>query len=565
MPKPPIDRETQSVAPKPRLVAELRRVADSAHNFIAVLQRTNFKDVKFPKQRAIDVARTIIDLPAGSEEGALPALEFAESALTDIRYSSVEIAAGDELPDVPRDGPIDQAFQKLISDISTAKRFYSQSRLDAAARSEMPDHAVATETVQQHEVAQRARAVSRHGSVLAAEVDKSVALTAPNDSDRITGDNLARKTRDVANLVRQEEIEFDAEKPRIAWLEKLDRGVDVGLRGVELAAALGKVAVRKFGEVLIKHVEDWFTGAREWAEESRSVITEMKRKWQAEKGPPRPAARPDRPFHDFSIIRDDFRDKSGRGPELVVIPAGEFLMGSAPNERRLKLDNRASENEIMKVDGRRKGKRVIQIARRFALGRYPVTFEEYDAFLAATAGTRTRGKDEADDHEWGRVRRPVINVSWGNAQAYCDWLNQKIGLAGDSGYRLPSEAEWEYACRAGTETLRWWGDNWDPKKANGDASFEVGGTNPVGSFPANSWGLYDIIGNVWEWCADAYTENTAELPADGAAYSRSWDDDRVLRGGSSIEKPRSLRSAARVDLHPGTSGSVIGFRVARTL
>lgn len=567
MAKPPDDRRAESVAPKPRLAAELKRIADSARNFIDVLGRTNFKDAKFPKQRAIDISKTLIDLPAGSEDGALPALEFAEAALTEIRFSFVEIAAGDELPDVPRDGPIDQAFQRLISDISTAKRFYSQSKLDAAAAAEMPDQALAKPNAQQREVAQRAGMVSRQGSELAAEVDKSLAdLKAPNHADRVKRDNFARKTRDVSNLAKQEEIEFGADAPRIAWLEKLDRGVDASLRAVELTASLGKIAVRKIGGVLVKQVEDWFTAASEWAQESRTVIAEMKRKWQAEKRDATPSRPRDRTYSDFSIIRDDFRDGTGCGPELIVLPAGEFQMGSAVRELKLKPDDRAFDDEIMKINGRRKGKRPMRIGRRFALGRYPVTFEEYDAFLADTAGTRARDKDEAaDENGWGRSRRPAINVSWLDAQAYCDWLNRMTGLRGDAGYRLPSEAEWEYACRAGSQTRRWWGDAWDPKMANGEQNFEGGRTSPVGSFPANGWGLHDTIGNVWEWCADAYADNIAALAENGAAHEGKQDSLRVLRGGSWGNVPQFLRSAIRGRSRPGFRDVDVGFRVARTL
>ena len=319
------------------------------------------------------------------------------------------------------------------------------------------------------------------------------------------------------------------------------------MKGVELTTSLGRIAVRKIGEVLIRHVEDWLVGASEWAEESRAVIAAMKRKWQAEQGVPKPIRRSDRELSDFSLIRDEFCDGSGRGPELVVLPAGEFLMGSAVRELKLKRDDRAFDNEIMTVDGRRKGKRPMRIARRFALGRYPVTFEEYDAFLAATTATRPRSKDEADDHGWDRGRRPAINVSWHDAQAYCDWLNQRTGLRGDVGYRLPSEAEWEYACRAGTQTRRWWSDEWDPAKANGNQSFEGGKTSPVGRYAANAWGLHDMIGNVWEWCADSYVENIAELPADSAPYEGKQDSLRVLRGGSWVDFRRTSarRSAVR--------------------
>ncbi len=263
-----------------------------------------------------------------------------------------------------------------------------------------------------------------------------------------------------------------------------------------------------------------------------------------------------------------FRDEWGDGniaPELVVLPAGEFQMGSAVRELKLKMDDRAFDNEIGTVDGRRRGKRPMRIARRFGLGRYPVTFEEYDAFLADTAGTRARGDDEATDSGWDRGRRPAINVSWQDAQAYCDWLNQKTGLRGESGYRLPSEAEWEYACRAGTQTRRWWSDRWEPKMANGEENFEGGRTSPVGTFAANAWGLHDMIGNVWEWCADAYAENIADLPVGGAPNQAKQDSFRVLRGGSWVNGPQYLRSASRCRVQPDVRDDVVGFRVARTL
>jgi formylglycine-generating enzyme required for sulfatase activity len=251
------------------------------------------------------------------------------------------------------------------------------------------------------------------------------------------------------------------------------------------------------------------------------------------------------------------------GPEMVVIPAGEFLMGSCAAEAELGEDDQADTDEIMPGQGKRR----MRIVRRFALGRYPVTFEEYDAFLDATAGKRAR-KGEADDNGWGRGRCPVINVSWQDAQRYCAWLSRTTGLRGEFGYRLPSESEWEYACRAGTDTRRWWGDEWDPAKANGDDSFEGGKTSPVGHYPANSWGLHDMIGNVDEWCADCWADNISKLPADGVPFLDAKVAEsslRVLRGGSWGNDPRFLRSAVRIRDRPVNRDSVFGFRVARTL
>jgi formylglycine-generating enzyme required for sulfatase activity len=252
------------------------------------------------------------------------------------------------------------------------------------------------------------------------------------------------------------------------------------------------------------------------------------------------------------------------GPEMVVVPAGEFLMGSAEDEAKLKEEDKASKDEIVPNQGKRR----MRIARRFALGSFPVTFEEYDAFLTTMKCARGEDDFKAADLGLGRGRRPAINVSWQDAQNYCAWLNRTTGLRDDFGYRLPAESEWEYACRAGTNSRRWWGDSWDSTNANGARRFENGKTSPVGYYAANSWGLYDMIGNVLEWCADHYCGNISMLPADGAAYAESVDSDlfsRLLRGGSWGDNPLNLRSADRSRLSPLSRGSDIGFRVARTL
>ena len=268
-------------------------------------------------------------------------------------------------------------------------------------------------------------------------------------------------------------------------------------------------------------------------------------------------------LRDLAVFRE-----APFAPEMVVMPAGEFMMGSDVGDDELGEDDRAWKNEI--VPGQ--GKRRTRISRRFAIGRYPVTFEEYEIFCEADR------RKIPNDLEWGKGRRPVINVSWDDAQAYVAWLN---GTLGGAAYRLPSEAEWEYACRAGTETRRWWGDSWDPARANGAMSFEGGRTSPVGHFPANPWGLHDMIGNVWEWCADEWVENVAKLPEEGVPFvfqkqrpqmrpiktkKKSNNEAlRALRGGSWVDLPRSLRAAFRYGDEPDDRGSVVGFRLSRTL
>jgi formylglycine-generating enzyme required for sulfatase activity len=186
----------------------------------------------------------------------------------------------------------------------------------------------------------------------------------------------------------------------------------------------------------------------------------------------------DRPPHERHRVRATrlrdlaiFRD-APFAPEMVVMPAGEFDVGSDLGEAKLGEDDQAFDSEI--VPGQ--GKRRMRIPRRFAMGRYPVTFEEYDVFCDVTRRKLPK------DFDWGRNRRPVVDVSWDDVQAYVSWLNGKIGAGL---YRLPSEAEWEYACRAGTTTRRWWGNSWDPRQANGAKQFEGGRTSLVGAYPAN--------------------------------------------------------------------------------
>ena len=222
-------------------------------------------------------------------------------------------------------------------------------------------------------------------------------------------------------------------------------------------------------------------------------------------------------------------------PEMVVIPAGSFRMGESgfPDSRPVHSVRIAS----------------------FEMSKYEVTFEEYDAFTDAT------GRKQADDAGWGRGRRPVINVSWRDAVAYTQWLSSQTG----EHYRLPSEAEWEYAARAGSTTKYSWGNDIGHNRANcGSCGSQWDGrqTAPVGSFGANSWGLHDMHGNVWEWVQDCWKNNYRGAPTDGSAWMFGDCSRHVLRGGSWIDSPWTLRSAGR-DSYSIYYGSV-GFRVARS-
>ncbi len=227
-------------------------------------------------------------------------------------------------------------------------------------------------------------------------------------------------------------------------------------------------------------------------------------------------------------------------PELVVVPAGHFLMGSPQDEK----DRDENEGPCHPVT----------IARPFAVGRYPVTFAEWDAFVAA-GGTTHR----PDDKGWGRGRQPVIHVSWDDAQAYVAWLREQTGQP----YRLLSEAEWEYAARAGSQTRYPWGDEPGKDKANfrgSSSQFKLKRTAPVDSFPANAFGLCDMVGNIREWVEDSWHANYQGAPDDG----RPWDgsgEAKTVRGGSWNSPSYCCRAACRNRDAPRTRQDDLGFRV----
>ena len=236
------------------------------------------------------------------------------------------------------------------------------------------------------------------------------------------------------------------------------------------------------------------------------------------------------------------RERLPYEPEMVEIPGGSFRMGCVSG--RDCYDREQPVHEV-RVEA-------------FELSKYEVTFEEYDRFTSAT------GRERADDNGWGRGRRPVIIVSWEDAVAYTQWLSQQTGER----YRLPTEAEWEYAARAGTVTKYSWGNEIGRNRANCDrcgSQWDVQQTAPVGSFAPNGWGLHDMHGNVREWVQDCWNGNYQGAPSDGSAWESGDCSQRVLRGGSWFYFPRNLRSAIRYRITASFRSNNNGFRVARTV
>lgn len=242
---------------------------------------------------------------------------------------------------------------------------------------------------------------------------------------------------------------------------------------------------------------------------------------------------------------EDFRD-CPNCPEMVALPSGSFVMGSPSTEIG------RSEDEGPQ--------RVVEISRSFAVGKYEVTRDEYNFCVSADACLAIDAEHQPDDG-----RRPVVYVSWDHATAYAAWLSQKTG----SRYRLLSEAEWEYAARAGSASPYPTGDSARDSLGNCWEDYCRDGfknSAPVGSFAPNAFGLHDMHGNVWEWVQDCYAYNyLAGQRTDGSAHSPANCTRRVVRGGSWSDAPLMIRSAERLRMYHTEENPLFGFRVAKTL
>jgi len=264
-------------------------------------------------------------------------------------------------------------------------------------------------------------------------------------------------------------------------------------------------------------------------------------------------------------------------PEMVVIPEGNFTMGSSDSEKSWAASHGGSIGAVADEAPQHQ----VSLP-SFALGKYDVTRGEYAAFVRDTGYPAESGcfessmpkSNKRSDGNWQNPgfeqtdRDPATCVSWEDARAYIAWLNGKVsGAKSEAGpYRLPSEAEWEYAARAGTTTRFWWGDNDDGAAAHAWYKDNSDGkTHAVGLKPVNPFGLYDMVGNVWQWTEDCYADNYAKAPINGSAAESPDGCMRVDRGSCWLYPSWLLRSATRERNPADVRDVVMGFRVAKTL
>ena len=243
----------------------------------------------------------------------------------------------------------------------------------------------------------------------------------------------------------------------------------------------------------------------------------------------------DSTLHRYKCTNKRYVEDLGNGVtlELMLIPAGKFMMGAPEDE----TDSRDIERPQHRVE-----------LPKFLMGRYPITQVQYREVM----GTYPAAQYGA---EFVASAKPVIGMSWQDAIDFCDRLSERTC----KNYRLPSEAEWEYACRAGTTAAYHFGPQLTPDLAN--FGRQANETTPVGVYPPNGWGLYDMHGNVWEYCQDCWHNNYAGAPNDGSAWIEGTSTDRVARGGSWYFYPKNCRSAFRYSNNPKYRLRTIGFRI----
>jgi formylglycine-generating enzyme required for sulfatase activity len=471
--------------------------------------------VRIEVETALRIGKPVI--PILVEGSGMPKVDQLPDTLKDLIYrNGLDVDSGRDF---------DQHVERLIRNIDpilariSRQRAEEEKRRAEAARQAEEEKQRAEAARQAEEEKQRAEAARQ------AEEEKQraeAARQAQEERQRGEAARLAEDGRQRAEAARQAEEERQGiDAARQAEMERQR------MEALRQEAARQKAWEKQRAEAARRSEEE-----RLQAEAARR--TEGTRRREAFE-----TAQRDQNLRDFVVFKD-----APFAPELVALPPGEFCMGSLEEEEG--RHNNEGPRHLVTIGG------------RFAIGRYPVTFDEYDRFCEA------RKRRKPPDQGWGRGRRPVVNVSWNDARAYLEWLSEETGKP----YRLPTESEWEYACRAGTATRYSFGEAISPK----DANFFGGGTgstSEIGAYPANPWGLYDFHGNVWEWVEDDWHDDYQGAPDDGSAWKDKDLDSRscyiVRRGGSCYFNPSNCRSAYRNKIWPHDKHDDFGFRVARPL
>jgi formylglycine-generating enzyme required for sulfatase activity len=425
---------------------------------------------------------------------------------------------------------IDTARGPSETELRAQAQAQVQAQVDAQAQAQADAERRAADELVRKRIEAEARAAAQ-------------AAQAALRQQQLQHEKLARLAAEEARRVRKEELRRQLAERRALEAEKARQEAEqAGRKQAQAKAAAAYLAQQQ----------------RARAEQAARNQAEL------EVMMPTPAS----PVADLEgVLRDRFLDGEGKGPELVLLPTGRFQMGSPDHERKIAMEAGSQKGWL----ARELPQHWVGIEKPVAMGRYPVTVGEWRAFVRAS-GWRQSGEVNWEAPGFPQTdAHPVVGVNWYDAQEYLRWLSEATGRH----YRLPSEAEWEYACRAGTRTAFSFGDTISTSQANYDGNFTYNGgargeyrrgTTPAGMFPANPWGLFDMHGNVWEWVQDVVHDNYEGAPLDGSAWEAGGDQARrILRGGSWLYNPRYLRSALRNGFSSALSNDIVGFRVVREL
>ncbi len=402
-----------------------------------------------------------------------------------------------------------QAWPQFLSSVAsaTANLFLSDKPLPVS------------EVEQIQAVSSQAFAQSSTEISIQASSAQSESSIASSEASSATSEQTSSQSSSEALPVYALLIKVKPENSRIRLLNVPNKYKD----GVELISGRYRVEISKNG---FKTITEWI----EIKKEPLTISFELEPELQAE---PEPKGAP------------GTVNGGKNAPALIRIPAGSFTMGDDSNMHT-------------------KPAHKVTLNKAFAISKYEITFAEYDAFAQATS------KPLPGDNGWGRDDRPVVHVSWEDANAYAQWLSKTTGKK----FRLPTEAEWEYVARAGSANRFWWGDN--EQDAKGKANCKRGclsnfsglfgsKTAPVGSYAPNAFGIYDTAGNVSEWVQDCYEENYANANANGSAREEKQCQGRVVRGGSTKDNVQRLTTSARDNIPPGYLTETLGFRLVMEL
>lgn len=506
--------------------------------------RLPFEQERRHEQDGDQAQRAIPARPDGLSDTQWTALQAGFAASAAARPGSVS-ALLDSLAQAAGTAPgAGAAGAQAMPQQRTEKQAQEQAQKQAQEQEQArPAAGQASDAGREAEAAQARRQALEAAARKRIEADARAAAQAAVERQRREQEKLARLAAEEARRVRKEALRRQLAERRALEAEKARQEAEEARRKRDQARAAAAYLAQQ---------------QRARAEQAARARAEL------EVLMPTPAS----PVADLEgVLRDRFLEGEGKGPELVLLPTGRFQMGSPEHERKIAMAAGSQQGWL----ARELPQHWVGIEKPIAMGRYPVTVGEWRAFVAAT-GWQQSGEVNWEAPGFAQTdAHPVVGVNWYDAIEYLRWLSEATGRR----YRLPSEAEWEYACRAGTRTAFSFGDTIATSQANYDGNFTYNGgergayrrgTTPAGMFPPNPWGLYDMHGNVWEWVQDVVHDNYEGAPVDGSAWEEGGDQARrILRGGSWLYNPRYLRSALRNGFSSALSNDIVGFRVVREL